>query len=321
MEQFRLLEGDRTLKDSREQINNALSTVRSLSSGTAFPTTDLTEGMLCYRTDLGRLYQLADAKSGTWTDRIAMNIAGTATNADSISWANIENKPTAYPADAHSHLYAGASTAGGSATKADALATPRTINGTPFDGTSDITIVNTIDQGGTGATTAQEALTNLGAYPKTGGELTGHLIFNTGTDTQIYKNNSEGRMILHGASWDFKDGASIYLHGKDHANAGSFDIYAHNGTVSQRLSGNADGTLKWGTSNIITASRVTVATKNSDGSITLPNGGSWTYIAVFTVANNNYAITKGGNAVAGGTVISHGGNETVNTAVAFCIQE
>ena len=140
MEQFRLLEGDRTLKDSREQINNALSTVRSLSSGTAFPTTDLTEGMLCYRTDLGRLYQLADAQSGTWTDRIAMNIAGTATNADNVSWENIENKPTAYPADEHSHRYAGASTAGGSATKADALATPRTINGTPFDGTSDITI-------------------------------------------------------------------------------------------------------------------------------------------------------------------------------------
>ena len=140
MEQFRLLEGDRTLKDSREQINNALSTVRSLSSGTAFPTTDLSEGMLCYRTDLGRLYQLADAKSGTWTDRIAMNIAGTSTSADSISWANIEKKPTAYPADEHSHLYAGASTAGGSATKADALATSRTINGTPFDGTSDITI-------------------------------------------------------------------------------------------------------------------------------------------------------------------------------------
>lgn len=47
MEQFQLLEGDRTLKASREQINNALSTVRSLSSGTAFPTTNLSDGMLC----------------------------------------------------------------------------------------------------------------------------------------------------------------------------------------------------------------------------------------------------------------------------------
>lgn len=140
MEQFQLLEGDRTLKASREQINNALSTVRSLSSGTAFPTTNLSEGMLCYRTDHGRLYQLSDLENEIWTDRIATNIAGTADRSDSVSWANVEDKPTAYPAEEHTHRYAGASTAGGSATKADALATPRTINGTPFDGTTDITV-------------------------------------------------------------------------------------------------------------------------------------------------------------------------------------
>ncbi len=140
MEQFTLLKGDTTLKASREQINNALSTVRSLSSGTAFPTTDLSEGMLCYRTDLSRLYQLVDAENAVWTDRIAMSITGTASTADAVSWSNIEGKPTAYPAESHTHLYAGSATAGGSATKADKLATPRTINGIPFDGTSPITI-------------------------------------------------------------------------------------------------------------------------------------------------------------------------------------
>ena len=140
MEQFRLLEGDRTLKASREQINDALLTVRSLSSGTTFPTTDLSDGMLCYRTDHGRLYQLADAANNIWTDRIAMSIAGTANTADTIAWANIVGKPTAYPAEEHAHTYAGSLTEGGSATKAEALATPRTINGIPFDGTADITI-------------------------------------------------------------------------------------------------------------------------------------------------------------------------------------
>ena len=140
MEQFRLLEGDRTLKASREQINDALLTVRSLSSGTTFPTTDLSDGMLCYRTDHGRLYQLADAANNIWTDRIAMSIAGTANTADTIAWANIVGKPTAYPAEEHAHTYAGSLTEGGSATKAEALATPRTINGTPFDGTADITV-------------------------------------------------------------------------------------------------------------------------------------------------------------------------------------
>lgn len=140
MEQFHLLEGDRTLKASRDLINNALLTVRSLSAGTAFPTTDLTDGMLCYRTDHGRLYQLADAANNIWTDRIAMSIAGTANTADTIAWASITGKPTAYPAEEHAHTYAGSLTEGGSATKAEALATPRTINGTPFDGTTDITV-------------------------------------------------------------------------------------------------------------------------------------------------------------------------------------
>ena len=140
MEQFQLLEGDRTLKASREQINNALSTVRSLSSGTAFPTTNLSDGMLCYRTDHARLYQLTDAANNIWTDRIAMSIAGTAATADTVAWSSIENKPTAYPAEEHTHTYASSLTEGGPATKAEALATPRTINGTPFDGTTDITI-------------------------------------------------------------------------------------------------------------------------------------------------------------------------------------
>ena len=140
MEQFQLLESDRTLKSSREQINNALLTVRSLSSGTTFPTTNLTDGMLCYRTDHNRLYQLADAANNIWTDRITMSIAGTASTADTIPWASIENKPTTYPAEAHAHPYAASATEGGPATKAEALATPRTINGIPFDGTTDITI-------------------------------------------------------------------------------------------------------------------------------------------------------------------------------------
>lgn len=140
MEQFQLLEGDRTLKASREQINNALSTVRSLSSGTAFPTTNLSDGMLCYRTDHARLYQLTDAANNIWTDRIAMSIAGTAATADTVAWSSIENKPTAYPAEEHTHTYASSLTEGGPATKAEALATPRTINGTPFDGTADITV-------------------------------------------------------------------------------------------------------------------------------------------------------------------------------------
>lgn len=140
MEQFTLLAGDQTLKDSREQINNALLSVRSLSSGTAFPTTELSEGMLCYRTDLARLYQLIDLASQTWSDKISVSISGTASSADAAPWDGITDKPAAYPAEEHTHNYAGASTAGGAATSADKLTTARTINGVAFDGTGDIEI-------------------------------------------------------------------------------------------------------------------------------------------------------------------------------------
>ena len=137
MEQFTLLEGDHTLKESRQLINNALLTVRSLSAGTAFPTDNLTDGMLCYRTDLGRLYSLADAASGTWTNKLPADLGGTA---DAVSWAGILDKPAAFPAADHAHPYAGAAASGGSALSADKLAAPRTINGVAFDGTADITI-------------------------------------------------------------------------------------------------------------------------------------------------------------------------------------
>lgn len=140
MEQFSLLTGDQTLKSSREPINNALLTLRSLSSGTTFPTTDLSVGMLCYRTDHAKLYQLTDATNQTWTDTIAMNITGSSASANSILWANIQNTPATYPPTAHTHPYAGAATAGGAATSATKLATARTINGVSFDGTGDITI-------------------------------------------------------------------------------------------------------------------------------------------------------------------------------------
>lgn len=143
MEQFTLLEGDHTLKESRQLINNALLTVRSLSAGTAFPTDNLTDGMLCYRTDLGRLYCLVDSVSGTWTDKLPADLSGqaaTALAADTAPWQGITDKPAVYPPADHTHPYAGASVSGGSALSADKLTTARTINGIPFDGSANITI-------------------------------------------------------------------------------------------------------------------------------------------------------------------------------------
>ena len=136
MENFNLLDGSDTLKASRDTINNNLLSVRSLSSGTAFPTDNLSVGMLCYRTDLKRLYQYQE--NGSWSADIAMNINGNANTANSAGTAN-----RAMVADSCTGNSATATTASactGNSATATKLAVSRKINETSFDGTKDISI-------------------------------------------------------------------------------------------------------------------------------------------------------------------------------------
>ena len=95
----------------------------------------------------------------------------------------------------HTHNYAGSSSVGGPATSATKLATARTIRtnlgstGTAsFDGTANITpgVTGTLPvaKGGTGATSASTALSNLGGFPNTGGTIDG--------DVRINGNVTEG---------------------------------------------------------------------------------------------------------------------------------
>lgn len=196
MENFVLPESTDTLKDSRQLLNNALLTVRSLSAGTSFPTDNVSVGMICYRTDQEKYYQ--NTGDGTWSAEINL----TAKNATSATKDNIGNVIndfyvaksgdqtitgtktfTAYPIFADGvRLPAGKEFTwhegsigttqpigwlsqekySGCAASATKLDTAHTINGVSFDGTGDITIVNSIAQGGTGASTAEKARANLG---------------------------------------------------------------------------------------------------------------------------------------------------------------
>ena len=78
--------------------------------------------------------------------------------------------------------------------------------------------------------------------PLSGGTMTGSLL-TTNENSFMFENTTGKIGILFNSSWT--NGASIWLHGKDHAQAGCFDINAHNGTTSCQLKGKADGTLKW----------------------------------------------------------------------------
>ena len=51
------------IRDSLQPILNNDKTALSCSSGTSFPSANIVEGMLCYRTDEKKLYQLIDVNS------------------------------------------------------------------------------------------------------------------------------------------------------------------------------------------------------------------------------------------------------------------
>lgn len=57
-----------TITSSRSLLLNNDKSIMSCFSGTAYPTTNLQVGMLCYRTDTGKLYQLTDATNKTWVE-------------------------------------------------------------------------------------------------------------------------------------------------------------------------------------------------------------------------------------------------------------
>lgn len=78
--------------------------------------------------------------------------------------------------------------------------------------------------------------------PLSGGTMTGSLL-TTNENSFMFENTTGKIGILFNSSWT--NGANIWLHGKDHAQAGCFDINAHNGTTSCQLKGKADGTLTW----------------------------------------------------------------------------
>lgn len=67
MQQYTPITQDMKLQDSMQPIINNNLTALSCSEGAAFPTTNLFKGMLCFRSDQNKLYELTDDTNQVWT--------------------------------------------------------------------------------------------------------------------------------------------------------------------------------------------------------------------------------------------------------------
>lgn len=68
MQNYTEIASSTTIAASRSQLLNNDKSIMSCFSGTAYPTTNLQVGMLCFRTDSGKLFQLTDAVNKTWVE-------------------------------------------------------------------------------------------------------------------------------------------------------------------------------------------------------------------------------------------------------------
>lgn len=79
MQKYKEINGNDYVKDSRTTINETMQSIQSMNSGTSFPTTNLFEGMKCYRTDLKKTYTLTNIDSNTWEEDKHASLADMAT--------------------------------------------------------------------------------------------------------------------------------------------------------------------------------------------------------------------------------------------------
>ena len=181
MQKYREINGNDYVKDSRVTINETMQSIQSMNSGTAFPTTNLFEGMKCYRTDLKKTYTLTDVENGTWVEDAHATLADTATKLQTPRALSLTGKA------AGSATFDGSSNASINVTSVNAdtaskLSTARKINITgnasgsaAFDGTSDVNINTTVNESKHAATA--NTATKVNATAPNGG--TADLAFGT----------------------------------------------------------------------------------------------------------------------------------------------
>lgn len=211
MQNFTDIPSTRTLSDSLAEILNNDKTALSLSSGTAFPTTNLQLGMPCYRSDQQKLYILTQVSpSAVW--KLWMDFTGSegkAPNAEAVDGVDsstiVQN-------------------------------TRQIIAGTGLSGGGDLSTNRTL------SLAAGAAASNLGYNPvnKAGDTMTGRLTINRSNDDgTILVGTSGGYGALKfdgGTNASFFGHAEAPTHFNSDALAGDACVRGQNGVS---ISGNA----------------------------------------------------------------------------------
>ena len=153
MQNYTEIASSTTLSDSLSQILNNDKTALSLSSGTAFPTVNLQQGMPCFRIDEQKLYILTVVSPASWKMVIDLSATvGKVANADlldgidSTGFAQAgHNHDAAYAALGHNHnaTYLGITAKAADADKLDGLdstAFVRSVNGYGPDANGNSTV-------------------------------------------------------------------------------------------------------------------------------------------------------------------------------------
>ena len=94
MQNYKEINGNDYVKDSRTTINETMRSIQSMNSGTSFPTVNLFEGMKCYRTDLKKTYTLTDVENNTWAEDAHAALADTASKLATARKINITGNAT-----------------------------------------------------------------------------------------------------------------------------------------------------------------------------------------------------------------------------------
>lgn len=202
MQNFTDIPSTRTLSDSLAEILNNDKTALSLSSGTAFPTTNLQLGMPCYRSDQQKLYILTQiSPSAVW--KLWMDFSGSegkAPNAEAVDGVDsstiVQN-------------------------------TRQIISGTGLSGGGDLSANRTL------SLAAGAAAANLGYTPvnKAGDTMTGNLsatqLKSEGSSAALWidqRNNNSKKFAL------YSDNEKVYLY----SNQGVGDLFGidHSGRVT-----------------------------------------------------------------------------------------